>query len=720
MVNTPTLLQFLYVIFSITILINSYLLFQIQPIISKYILPWFGGTSFVWITSLLFFQLLLLAGYLYSFILSRLSLRIQFIAHSLLVFCCIIIVALLFSQWSTPITPGVESKIPDIYSPVIQVLALLGISVGLPYFLLSTTSTLLQHWFSKLPHNKSPYPLYALSNVGSLLAICAYPFFIEPFFTIQYQGNIWSGFFVLLCVLLIICILLTGVLLTATFRNKSKSTSRSSLQKQKKIPEINVQYHWKHIVLWIYYPAVSSILLTAVTHQLTQGIAPIPFIWLIPLGLYLLSFILCFSEKNYYHRNFFAYIFLLSGITTIFILLSAFMIGIIPELILYTIMLLSAFMICHGELFHSRPHASQLNIYYLIISAGSVIGSIIVAIIAPLFFVGLYWEFLLGLYLTTIIAVLIITVDTTSVLSKKLQSVFSSDTEKKYIFVTLVSIIFLFFSWYTFTTQYTNSIGVWRNFYGILRVLENDKKQLRCLTNGKINHGCQPTQQSERMKPTMYFGENSVGLVFKSIRTHTSTPLKIGGIGLGVGTIASYGQKDDTLIFYELNPLDVSIAKQYFTYLSDTKASVQIRIGDGRSLLEKELKENNNQQFDIFIMDAFNDDAIPVHLLTKEAFALYKEHVKKDGIIAVHISNSYLDLRPVITKSAEYHALHVQFIDSPPTNPTESRSRWALLAQNKQLLHTAEIKKVQWEKSNKDIAIWTDDFSNLFQIITIR
>lgn len=707
-------LQFSVITFSLTILISSFLLFQVQPLIGKYILPWFGGTSFVWITSLLFFQTMLLAGYLYSFMLSRVSLRIQFILHGMLVLISAATIYSLFAQWHSPITPGINMKLPETFSPALQVLAILTISVGLPYFLLSTTSTILQHWFSIMPHKKSPYPLYALSNVGSLLAICAYPFLIEPFFTIQNQGRVWSGIFILLCALLLFCIIQMILLLPDI-----KSNKKNTKEEKHSTSVINTISN-KKIYLWLLYPATSSIILTAVTHQLTQGIAPIPFIWLLPLGLYLLSFILCFSEKNFYNRNIFTYVFLLCSLFIISLVITSSLISLIPELLFYTILLFSAFMICHGELFRARPHAAQLNIYYLIMSAGSVLGSIIVAIIAPLFFIGLYWEFLLGLYIVTMIAILLPIQDTHSFFSKKFVPPFISEPEKRRFFLTLVTVVYLFIASLTFITQYRNAQGVWRNFYGILRVVVNEKIQMRCLSNGKITHGCQPINTAEKMKPTMYYGEKSVGLAFSSIRNEVKKPLRIGVIGLGVGTVATYGKTGDRITFYELNPLDVAIAKNYFTYLSDTNADVSINIGDGRNALEKELQQNQKNHFTIFIMDAFNDDAIPVHLLTKEAFGLYKAHMDTKGIIAIHISNSYIDLIPVVSKAAAYHKLHVVFTDTPASNTMESRSKWAFLSEDKKLLETPEIKKVQISGSIKNIDLWTDDYSNLFQILTIR
>ncbi len=701
-----------FISFSVTIFLSAFLLFQVQPLIGKYILPWFGGTSFVWITSLLFFQTLLLAGYLYAYLLTKFSLRQQLLLHSTLVVTIVIITVLLFSHWNSPITPGVELKLPETYAPVIQVLAILLISVGLPYFLLSTTSTLLQKWFSVLPHKKSPYPLYALSNAGSLLAIISYPFFIEPFLSLQNQGQIWSLIFIILCLLLVFC---TYLSFRATERSRGIFSPQAA-QLKRSLHSSADSVGMTQYRLWLFLPAVSSLMLLAGTHQLTQGIAPIPFLWLLPLGLYLLSFILCFSERSFYKRNLYAYCFLLTIPVVLALLTQPPALSIFVELVLYTIMLFSCFMVCHGELFATRPPTKDINAFYLVMAFGSVVGALIVAIIAPIFFIGLFWEFLLGLFLTTLIAVLVLIKYKNSFLYRRLDFGLRSQKEMTVFLIAVVSFFFGIISIALFLEQTNNSVGVWRNSYGTLRIMQQEKTDTRCLLNGKIIHGCQPLAESQKMKPTTYFGEKSIGLAVDSVREKT-TPLQIGVIGLGVGTIAAYGQEGDTIKFYELNPLDVELAKTHFTYLANTPAKVTNVVGDGRLSMEKELKENNKQNYHLFIVDAFNDDAIPVHLLTKEAFALYKAHLAKESIIAVHISNTYLDLIPVIQKAAQYHKMHVIFIDVPPANDMQSRSKWAFLAADKSLLTTSALNKAKKDKpSRTDIKLWTDDYSNLFQI----
>jgi hypothetical protein len=700
---------FLYLSFAFTVFLSAFLLFQVQPIIGKYILPWFGGTSFVWLTTLLFFQTLLLGGYFYSYLIAKLRIKYQLFFHGIVIIAAVVITIFLFNKWSSPITPGVDLKLPENVSPPIQVLAILLVSVGLPYFLLSTTSTLLQKWFSSVSNRKSPYPLYALSNAGSLLAIISYPIFIEPFLPLQKQGYIWSAAFVGLCLLLILCS--AQMIKSETVANaltKTKSKNDKIVLKSKKS-------HWS---LWLFLPAVSSLMLLAGTNQLTQGIAPIPFLWLVPLGLYLLSFILCFSEKSWYKRNFYSYCFLSCVPFVIAILIQPPVFGIFSELFLFTILLFSSFMICHGELFSSKPEPKNLNAFYLIMALGSVIGAIVVAIIAPIFFVGLFWEFLLGLFFMTLIATLTLSAYKNSFLYRRLNFGFTSQKEITVFLIVVVSFFYFILSAASYIEQNRDTIGIWRNFYGTLRVLQKPPGKIRCLLNGKIIHGCQSLTPSQKMKPTTYYGENGIGLAIKSLREENLKSLRIGAIGLGIGTIASYGQKSDVIHFYELNPLDVQIAKTDFSYITDTQADIEITIGDGRLSLENELQAGRQQNYNLIVIDAFNDDSIPVHLLTKEAFELYSNQLASDGIIAVHISNTYLNLEPVLAKAAHYQNLEVLFIDAPPANDNQTRSKWAFLTHDKNLFTKVPFKSAKKDTTPiNDIRLWTDDYSNLFQLL---
>ena len=697
-----------YTVFGSSIFLSAFLLFQVQPLIGKYILPWFGGISFVWIVSLLFFQTMLLAGYLYAYLLTKISQRLQVYLHLLVVAGIACILSITFSLWKSPITPDITWKLPESFPPTLQVLHILTISIGLPYFLLSTTSTLLQRWFSLLPHKKSPYSLYALSNAGSLLGIISYPFFIEPFLSLEKQGFAWSTGFLTVCVLLSTCgvwLLLNGV--EQPTQREIKKSSISS----------------RRYGLWFFLPLVSSLMLLSGTNQMTQSIAPVPFLWLIPLGLYLLSFILCFSEKGWYKRNPIVYCFLIVSLFIIALFLQPVPLRIDLHILLYTLLLFSCFMICHGELYNSRPYASGLNKFYLVIATGSVIGASIVAIVAPVLFTGLFWEFFLGLFLTTLIGVAVLIFYEHSLLYSLLKRPLQSKKEMYAFCILVLCISYAIFSISSYLTKINNSIGVWRNFYGMLRITQNkiEKGEIRCLINGTIIHGCQFALRDFASLPTTYYGKKSgVGLAMTSLREKKGQqPLHIGSIGLGVGTIATYGKKGDTIRFYELNPLDISIAENKFSYLKNSFATINIVPGDGRLSLEKELKENTNSKFDLLIVDAFSDDAIPVHLLTKEAFAMYLRHMAPEGIIAVNISNAYVNLSPVLAHLSDYFNLQRSFVlNAEEKNTYETSSEWVLLSKNKAILQTKEINQMKNKNVRlKKIRLWTDDYSNVAELL---
>jgi len=691
----PTLYSFAFSIF-----IGAFLLFQVQPIIGKHMLPWFGGTSAVWITSMLFFQVLLLLGYLYAYLLSRFSLKIQTSIHFVLTVATCGIIIFLFTTWHSPITPGIEWKLPDTTSPIQQVLVFLLLSVGLPYFLLSTTSTVLQNWFGLVEQKQSPYKLYALSNAGSLIGIASYPFVIEPFFSLQTQGQWWSvGFLFYGAVLLICCvkIFITPYKKAAALKNKIVTIKK------------------KTYAFWLLLSATPSIMLLSITELMTQSIAPIPFLWLLPLGLYLLSFIICFSDKKWYWRNFYAYLFLVFGpFALLFTQTSG---PSVPfSLLIFSLALFSSCMLCHGELYLSKPPVQKLNLFYVYVAFGGAIGGVLVGIIAPLFFNGI-WEVYIGFYLSLLVAFGVLLQYKDSSVYRHMKIFFLS-TRELYLFILIgfplviftVALVVVVISGYS-------GAKIFRNFYGTLFLASKaaDGETTTYLIHGKIIHGTQHMGK-HRFEPTTYYHKKSgIGLVMQNY-PRPKEGIRAGLIGLGTGTLAAYGKQGDFYRFYEINPQVVSIAHNYFTYLSDSHAKVDIALGDGRLSLEQEIKDKQ-QPFDIIVVDAFSDDAIPVHLLTKEAMDVYLKRLKTNGVIAFHISNNYIDLKHVLYRHAQEQHLEFAFLKTKGENQN-SASEWVLLTRNKKLLDTPAIARVtSKEKQYKNITTWTDEYSNIFQIL---
>lgn len=691
----------IHFLFALGIFSGSFLLFQVQPIIGKYILPWFGGTSAVWTTALLFFQVLLLFGYFYVFLISKLPIKIQLTLHGLLLITTALLIYCLFTIWQSPIFPDLSLKINDAYSPIIQVLGILTISIGLPYFILSTNSILLQKWYHLIHPTKSPYILYALSNAASLLAIISYPLLIEPLLRLRTQGIWWSlGFLFFSCVILICCLM---VFIFGT-RHEVQSKHQTDDNRQLHIKS-------RKLFLWMLLPAVSSVMLISITSQLTLSVAPIPFLWMLPLSLYLLSFILCFSGSKWYNRNFYAYIFLLfAPLAIIFTFVEA--PTVLTGIIVYSLVLFSCCMLCHGEAYQNRPVPKQLDIFYLFIALGSAVGAIFTGVLAPIFFKGL-WELYIGFYVSYIIAVIVLVKSGNSAFYRRTHIYFSSEQEF-YLCAVLLFPVVLAGTYVILTmTSGFSSVKIMRNFYGILTIKEKiiNNERVLYFNHGNILHGLQYASGPKRFEPTAYFTKQSgIGRVLGQY-PRPKTGLRVAVMGLGIGTLAAYGEKGDVFRFYEINTQVITIAKNNFMYLKDSPAKIDIIPGDARLSIQKELT-GPTAKYDVIVMDAFSDDAIPVHLITKEAMEIYlKRLVYPNGVIAVNTTNHYIDLKPVLVQLAEHFSLHCTFIHTPPST-LNFNSNWAILSYSGQ--YTAMDNNDQPIKS---VGLWTDDYSNMLQII---
>lgn len=675
------------ILFSLGIFLSAFLLFQIQPMIGKFILPWFGGTPAVWSTSMLFFQVLLSGGYAYAYwLVKRLRQgRIQIILMGM----TIGLLALLGRVWSSPITPAASLRPADVSFPVFNIFLLLTVSVGLPYFVLASNGPLMQAWFSRVFPERSYARLYALSNVGSLLGLLAYPLLIEPTFTLRQQGWLWSGGFFLFA-------LVAGALSWRT-RNTDESVRINSSSER---PSFSLR------VLWIILSGIASLFLLSVTNQISQEVAVIPFLWILPLVIYLLSFIFAFSDSRWYERRIYTLLFCIASLGMLWVLLRAGSLNVLVQISVYGILLFLATMICHGELYSLRPHADHLTSFYLMVSFGGAAGGIFVNLIAPFLFTG-YWEFYLSWLLTILLLVVML-------LPRFSAQVYIQARVMGVSFLVVITLLALGLN------QYQNALFVERNFYGVIRVTEFDQKAV-AMIHGMTVHGIQ--YLDDRARPTTYYVQDSgIGLLLQNYPREAKR-LRVGVLGLGAGTLATYAQAGDVYRFYEINPIVVRLANgegDYFTFLKDSKADVTVVTGDARISLEQELSSGQWQNFDILVLDTFSSDSIPIHLVTKEAFTLYLEHLAPNGVIAAHISNRHLNLQPVLWKLAQEFNLQMVLIAKPASADAGSfPSEWVVLTQDPLLFEIPAIKSraIPFTDFDSSVRLWTDDYSNLFQIL---
>jgi hypothetical protein len=671
------------VLYALAIFLSAFLLFQVQPIIAKMMLPWFGGTSAVWTTCMLFFQLVLLAGYGYAHWLnSRRTRAMQAGVHTALLAASLLLL---------PIVPRASWKPEGGENPSWLLLGLLAATVGLPYFLLSTTSPLLQAWYARSRKGAMPYRLFALSNLASMLALLSYPPVVEPNLSTHAQALVWSAGYCGFAVL-------SAALAWSGGRWRVTPEMTAGEEDPAQPPS------WGVRLLWMALAACASTLLLAVTNFLTQDVAAIPFLWIVPLSVYLLSFILCFESRRLYWR--FVYLPLLPlalWVCTWLIRDTTGHFTIQSAIAMMTAALFVLCMVCHGELASLKPHPRYLTGFYLMVSAGGALGGLFVGLVAPYSF-NAYYEFPVGLGVCAVLAAIVMY--RRGWFARPLTQALAVVALTAYV-VTLVNVARGYVSGYDLVV---------RNFYGRLAVYDGSEgleDSARHLMHGVIDHGIQALDPAYRRQPVSYFCPSSgVGIAMHSLPE--GLPHKIGVLGLGCGTLAAYTMPSDILRIYEINPLVVQIAKDRFTYLKDTAARTQIVMGDGRLSLERE----PSQQFDLLVMDAFSGDSVPVHLITREAFRTYFRHLKPGGILAVNVTNRYLDLNPVIERAAsDFGKVAMVFDDEPMDEYLCYESSWALVMAPEV---RARVRERGWGKvltANANFREWTDDFSNMQRIL---
>ena len=670
--------------YGLTIFLSAFLLFQVQPIIGKMILPWFGGSASVWTTCMLFFQLILLLGYFYShWVVRYLSPRGQSFLHSAL---------LLASLLLLPLAPSADWRPSGGENPTLRILGLLTVSIGLPYFVLSTTGPLVQAWFARERAGAVPYRLFALSNLGSLLALLAYPVAVEPVLPTRTQSWLWSGLF--------ICFAISCVLLA--WRSRPVKVTLEAHHAHGPAPKL------RDFVTWAALAACPSILLVADTSFLTENIAPIPLLWVLPLSLYLLTFILSFERHTFYQRKIFlpllvAGLFAMAWLPTLGL-------NAVPLVLALTVNLTAFFvacMVCHGELARMQPHPEQLTAYYLMLAVGGAIGGLFVGIVAPYCFNSNY-ELSIGIVLTAVVAAV-------AIFSRR---IWSCRYERVSAWVGALLMV-CGLSWIRIADHIEDLEGAKvtvRNFYGTLRVFEGGTGEdaRRTMMHGQIIHGRQLLDPKRQDQPTAYYSAEA-GAGRAILTKAEGGPIRVGVIGLGVGTLASYGRKGDSYRFYDIDPLVIDLARNDFSFLSRSAASIEMVLGDARLMLENEAP----QGFDVLVVDAFSGDSVPIHLLTKEAFAVYFRHLKPGGVLALHITNRFLDLQPVVATAAASFGKEVRRISyEGDDDRLLFHSTWMLVSADKNVLSNPRIAEAAESVTvPAGFRAWRDDYSSVFAVL---
>lgn len=651
------------VLYGGTIFASALLLLLVQPMMAKALLPWFGGSAGVWTCAMLFFQTGLLAGYAYAHALaSYLRPRAQAAVH---------LAVMGVSLAVLPILPSARLA-ASAAAPLPRLLAILTRSVGLPYLVLATTTPLMQAWYARRGKDVLPYRLFAVSNAASLAALVAYPFAIEPWISTRHQMVGWSFAYA------------AFVLLAAAAAFLSGGASWDPRVQPRPASETGRGFRRAS---WLALAACPSVLWMSVANTLSQSVAPVPLLWIAPFSIYLATLVVCFGGEGWYRPSLYRVLLPAAWISIGVALARRGALAIPWEVLLLSAGLFLNCMFCHGELARRKPPAGQLTSYYLTLALGGALGGFFVAVLAPLLFHS-FLELPIGVVCCVLLALRLI-----------------YRAAPRQLLRLAVTSLAGFLIALRLDAYLDHSVVQLRNFYGSMQV--SDTGGLRVLSNGPIRHGAQFLTPEQSRIPTAYFGTDSgVGLL---IRDLDSQPEHVGVIGLGAGTLAAYCRPEDSYRFYEINPAVIQVATKNFTFLQQC-AHISVIAGDGRLALESE----PNQAFDILVVDAFSGDSIPVHLLTREAFALYFSRLKADGALALHITNRYLDLAPVVAAAVNRPARLIRSTADPARALYDAT--WIVVTTNARLLERLTlVSEPLPEKQN--FRSWTDDYSNLFQAL---
>jgi hypothetical protein len=671
----------------VTVFLSAYLLFLIQPLIAKHFLPILGGSHTLWSMVLFFFMLILVGGYIYASYLIKLPDRIFKTIHTLAVILAILVLFWHIYLSGDPLLIDLHFN----FSPPLQVISLLFISALLPALVLSATTIITQRQYNRLSGSPEPYSLYALSNVGSLLALITYPLVLEFFLSISTQAWIWSTIFIVFSITLLLSLF--------SIHSGEEFVSRQ-LKNTIKI---------KNYIIWLILAAVPTFLLTTTTEYISRGISSFPLLWTTPLIVYLISFILGFIPRKMKISKFASLILIFVSILALvfyylqLLTTSNFTVSLIISLFSFFIVAL----FCHSLLYDLRPNTEFLGQFYINITIGGALGSGIVALFLPLVMKStteVLWMYSLIILVTLYFY------------RKYLLMIIRGKRGK--ILFALIGVIVISILSNSFLSN--NTIFQSRNFYGNLKVFETETREelhmVRTLSNGTIVHGIQSTNLEKSLLPLSYYTrESGVGLAISEIsKLIKPEELEIGVVGLGVGTLNAYCENFDKIRYYEINPDVIEISQKYFSYIDSCKSKTDIVLGDAR----KKLSEDK-QQFDLLIIDAFSDDAIPIHLLTTEAMrGAYLSNLSENGLIAIHVSNRYVDLNAPVTGMLRDNGFDEYIVDIERDDPIvlTYASKWIIgIPSNTANMYPQILKS--GVRFDDEYFVWTDGWNNILHTI---
>jgi hypothetical protein len=773
------------VLYVLTIFISAFLLFQVQLIMAKQLLPWFGGTPSVWTTCQLFFQVALLAGYSYAhFLAGRRSTRQQGRIHLGMLLCAAAALA------ATSLWGGVALLAPEALRPtgterpIALLLLTLAVTVGLPFFVLSATGPLLQHWHSRgTAALDRTYRLYAVSNVGSLLGLMSYPFGVERVLDLEQQGAVWAALF---------AVFVTGCGVLAWRARTTKALPQPVADPERdphgrtdpvRAGEVSGALQpW----LWLLLSFCSSAMFLATTNQLSLEVAAVPFLWVLPLGLYLLTFIVSFDRPRWYSRR---WAVLAGAAATVLLLTWTALSPVMPvrdAALAYGLFLTLFCWLCHGELARLRPGACGLTRFYLLIAVGGAAGGLFVGLLAPTLFVDV-WEFHVASLLGWIVL-------GTTWLSDRKSALHTGDRWHFMLVAGIACVVGSYlliqhtglrttpwvarFDWRVPLIAGTLlgalvAVPIWRSrivasavwpralvlvvvvvaavslqhrigshaagsqfaardFYGVARVrveFSAGGRAAKVLMDGTTVHGVQLMGAELRNTPTAYYSPSTgVAAALRYLtrpggegQGSASRPIDVGILGMGAGVMAAFARPGDRVRYYELNPTIIEISQgpnPHFTFVRDSAGEVETVVGDGRLSLERELIDGQAQAFDLFVMDAFSSDAVPVHLLTEEAFRTYAAHLRDErSIIAVNVTNRHLDLEPVVAAAARRLGFTGIRVDAAGDQPVRIASSWVLLTRDRRMAGDPLIAAVRPRPLRDREVLFTDRYSNLLRIL---